>query len=154
MWFHDFLQFDFSRFASFPFPVIPSCISKICQIVASISMTSQFHKFSYLIFEGFDFSRSISFPFPVIPSCIFKICQIVASINMTSQFHKFLYVIFGGFLLFETFSRRCRSCWWRLWCGWRSPAPWGSWSRRSPSPGVYLNFAHRARLWDVHVPVN
>ena len=108
MWFHDFLQIDFSRFASFPFPVIPSCI--------------------------------------------FKICQIVTSISMTSHFHKFLYVIFGGFLLFETFARRCRSCWWRLWCGWRSPAPWGSWSRRSPSPGVYLNFAHRARLWDVHVP--
>ena len=90
----------------------------------------------------------------LIPSCILKICQIAASISVTSQFHKFSYLIFGRFLLFETCARRCRSCWLRLWCGWRSPAPWGSWSRRSPSPGVYLNFAHRARLWDVHVPKN
>ena len=33
--------------------MIPSCIFKICQIVEIISVTSQFHKFLYVIFGGF-----------------------------------------------------------------------------------------------------
>ena len=49
-WFHEFFQIDFSRFSSFPFPVITF---ETCQIIESINVKTQFQKFSYVIFGGF-----------------------------------------------------------------------------------------------------
>ena len=69
-----------------------SCIFKFCQIVASKSVTSQFHKFSYVIFGGFlSFETYVSQSLMTLSIGIYDVREEMCATPSSSGFAQFFF---------------------------------------------------------------